>query len=210
MIRAKPESIETYLKVSRFSRRELQSLYRGFKSECPTGVVKEETFKAIYAAFFPKECDTDAYASLVYAWMQRRSLPASSAGAVGSSLSAGSTSGGGSSQHVTFTDLVLTLSCLARGSQEEQLRSLFSLYDVDRDGLLSKADLHRVTLSVYLMLGRGSAAASDRMAREQADRLVRAFNGGSEDEYVTQSAFLDSCRRDPRITDGLALFDTVF
>uniref|UniRef100_A0A3B4BDY7 EF-hand domain-containing protein n=1 Tax=Periophthalmus magnuspinnatus TaxID=409849 RepID=A0A3B4BDY7_9GOBI len=39
---------------TQFTRKELQSLYRGFKNECPSGLVDEETFKSIYSQFFPQ------------------------------------------------------------------------------------------------------------------------------------------------------------
>jgi Ca2+-binding EF-hand superfamily protein len=38
---------------TRFSSEELKHLYQGFKAHCPEGVAKEETFKEIYAQFFP-------------------------------------------------------------------------------------------------------------------------------------------------------------
>ena len=70
--------------MTKFSRRELQLMYRGFKQvrqilstvlyhlpclseqECPTGFVKEETFKNIYAQFFPRGADTTQYAHYVF------------------------------------------------------------------------------------------------------------------------------------------------
>lgn len=30
----------------------MKRLYRGFKAECPSGVVREDTFKIIYSQFF--------------------------------------------------------------------------------------------------------------------------------------------------------------
>ncbi|CAB1332824.1 unnamed protein product, partial [Coregonus sp. 'balchen'] len=48
-----------------FTKRELQILYRGFKNECPSGVVNEETFKHIYAQFFPHG-DASTYAHYLF------------------------------------------------------------------------------------------------------------------------------------------------
>ncbi|VVC96353.1 unnamed protein product [Leptidea sinapis] len=52
--RYRPDSIAALRKLTRFSEPELKRLYRGFKAECPTGVVREETFKLIYSQFFPQ------------------------------------------------------------------------------------------------------------------------------------------------------------
>lgn len=52
--RYRPDSLEALCKATRFTEAEIKRIYRGFKAECPTGVVKEETFKTIYAQFFPQ------------------------------------------------------------------------------------------------------------------------------------------------------------
>lgn len=56
--RYRPDSIAALRRATRFTEPELKRLYRGFKAECPTGVVKEDTFKIIYSQFFPQggEC----------------------------------------------------------------------------------------------------------------------------------------------------------
>ncbi|NWS79023.1 CSEN protein, partial [Crotophaga sulcirostris] len=53
-VRHQPEELEQLLVRTKFSKTELQSLYRGFKNECPSGLVDEETFKLIYSQFFPQ------------------------------------------------------------------------------------------------------------------------------------------------------------
>ncbi|VEN47547.1 unnamed protein product [Callosobruchus maculatus] len=52
--RYRPDSVEALCRVTRFTHDEIKRIYRGFKAECPTGLVKEETFKMIYAQFFPQ------------------------------------------------------------------------------------------------------------------------------------------------------------
>ena len=37
----------------RFTRDELRKIYRGFKNECPSGVLTEECFHYVYTSFFP-------------------------------------------------------------------------------------------------------------------------------------------------------------
>lgn len=52
--RHKPEELSTLAANTRFSRKEIQLIYRGFKQECPTGLVDEEAFKQIFSQFFPQ------------------------------------------------------------------------------------------------------------------------------------------------------------
>ncbi|XP_025932076.1 hippocalcin-like protein 4 isoform X6 [Apteryx rowi] len=53
-VRHQPEGLEQLQAQTKFTKKELQSLYRGFKTECPSGLVDEETFKLIYSQFFPQ------------------------------------------------------------------------------------------------------------------------------------------------------------
>lgn len=172
------------MQLTKFSRRELQMLYRGFKEECPNGIVKEETFKNIYSMFFPKTSETDLYASYLYNSIDR------------------------SGPVVTFTELVLTLSALARGSIQDKLKWAFSLYDVDHDGRISRTDLFRVILSIYLLLGRDEADMYEKMAQDHADRIFESLDLNC-DGVITIREFMDSCMGNQNITEQLYLFDTI-
>ncbi|GCB75256.1 hypothetical protein scyTo_0018984, partial [Scyliorhinus torazame] len=61
----RPEGLRQLQAQTNFTKRELQVLYRGFKNECPSGVVNEETFKQIYSQFFPQG-DASMYAHYLF------------------------------------------------------------------------------------------------------------------------------------------------
>ncbi|KAG8004029.1 Kv channel-interacting protein 1, partial [Nibea albiflora] len=65
MVCHRPEGLDQLEAQTNFSKRELQVLYRGFKNECPSGVVNEETFKQIYSQFFPHG-DASTYAHFLF------------------------------------------------------------------------------------------------------------------------------------------------
>ena len=77
-------------------------------------MVDEETFKNIYRQFFPF-ADTSSYAHLVFTTVDLRA--------------AGS---------VTFEEFLVCLSTLCRGSLEERLRWIFTLYDTRKSGQLTR------------------------------------------------------------------------
>jgi Ca2+-binding EF-hand superfamily protein len=52
-VRYYPESLQALVKTTKFSETEIKRMYRGFKAECPNGLIKEENFKNIYSQFFP-------------------------------------------------------------------------------------------------------------------------------------------------------------
>ncbi|PNF18999.1 hypothetical protein B7P43_G12394 [Cryptotermes secundus] len=63
--RHRPEELTKLAKTTKFSRKEIQLIYRGFKQECPTGMVDEESFKNIFSQFFPQG-DASQYAHYVF------------------------------------------------------------------------------------------------------------------------------------------------
>tara|TARA_R110002050_G_scaffold233743_2_gene369667 strand:- start:751 stop:1395 length:645 start_codon:yes stop_codon:yes gene_type:complete len=59
---------------------------------------------------------------------------------------------------VDFRELATLLSCLVRGTTEERLEIVFSFYDVNGDGLISKEELKEVISSIFY----GAKAAGNR------------------------------------------------
>lgn len=51
-VRYKPDSLDSIIGLTKFSRKEIQVMYRGFKQGCPTGIVSLAQFKEIYSQFF--------------------------------------------------------------------------------------------------------------------------------------------------------------
>ncbi|KAG8574708.1 hypothetical protein GDO81_009283 [Engystomops pustulosus] len=74
-VRHQPEGLEQLQAVTKFTKKELQSLYRGFKNECPSGLVDEETFKLIYSQFFPQGEEMLAIMKSIYDMMGRYTYP---------------------------------------------------------------------------------------------------------------------------------------
>ncbi len=79
-----------------------------------SGIVNEETFNNIYRQFFPF-ADTSTYAHLIFSTFDLRS-----------------------SGFVTFEDFLICLSTLCRGTIEDRLKWIFTLYDTKKSGKLTK------------------------------------------------------------------------
>ncbi|XP_039727349.1 A-type potassium channel modulatory protein KCNIP2 isoform X5 [Pteropus medius] len=117
----RPEGLEQLQEQTKFTRKELQVLYRGFKNsalptpqECPSGIVNEENFKQIYSQFFPQG-DSSTYATFLF--------------------NAFDTNHDGS---VSFEDFVAGLSVILRGTIDDRLNWAFNLYDLNKDGCITK------------------------------------------------------------------------
>lgn len=185
VVRYKPEGLDSLCKTTRFSRKELQMMYRGFKQECPTGMVNEDTFKEIYAQFFPQG-DASQYAHYVFQLFDQDN-----------------------NGNVTFEDFVMGLSVLARGTTTEKLQWAFNLYDINQDGYVTREEMLDIVSSIYDMLGRYTTPMlEETTAQDHVDMIFDKMDL-NKDGVITIEEFMETCLKDETILKGLSVLDTV-
>ncbi|NXK18645.1 CSEN protein, partial [Arenaria interpres] len=184
-VRHQPEGLERLLARTRFTKKELQSLYRGFKSECPSGLVDEETFKLIYSQFFPQG-DASTYAHFLF-----DAFDADRDGAL------------------CFQDFVIGLSVLLRGTVHQKLKWAFNLYDINKDGYITKEEMLEIMKSIYDMMGHCiHPALRDSAPAERVELFFQKMDRNG-DGVVTFEEFLETCQRDKDIMSSMQIFENV-
>ncbi|TNN32060.1 Kv channel-interacting protein 2 [Liparis tanakae] len=149
-VRYRPEGLDHLEEKTNFSKKELQVLYRGFKNECPSGVVNEETFKSIYSQFFPHG-DSSMYAHFLFEAFDTRN-----------------------NGSVSFEDFVVSLSIILRGSVTDKLNWAFNLYDLNKDGCITREEMTDIMLSIYDMMGKyTSPCMGDNAPMEHVDNFFQ-------------------------------------
>lgn len=184
-IHFRPEALDTLCQLTKFSKRELQMMYRSFKQEAPSGVVREDAFKHIFSQFFVKGADCGQYAHFVFNTFdpEHNGL-------------------------VTFTDFVIGLSVLSRGTIQDKLRWTFSLYDVNGDGAICRNDLSRIIISIYDLMGKSVDPPVDESTyKEHIDRVFEKLDLNNEG-VITWENFLQACTQDETIMMSLDVFNT--
>ncbi|XP_048062094.1 Kv channel-interacting protein 2 [Megalobrama amblycephala] len=182
----RPEGLEVLEEQTKFSKRELQFLYRAFKNECPSGVVDEDIFKLIYSQFFPQG-DSSNYAHFLF--------------------EAFDTNKNGC---LSFQEFVAGLSLILRGSMYDRLNWAFNFYDHDKDGFITKEELLNIMKSIYEMMGKYvSPPIQEDIPREHVDRFFQKMDR-NRDGVVTIEEFIESCQKDENIMRSMRLFDSVF
>ncbi|KAM3964989.1 Kv channel-interacting protein 4 [Aphomia sociella] len=185
--RYRPDSIAALRRATRFTEPELKRLYRGFKAECPTGVVREDTFKIIYSQFFPQGANTAQYAHYVFNTLDQDR-----------------------SGLLSFEEFVTGLSILSRGTLEEKLRWTFSLYDINGDGCITKEEMTEIVGAIYDLMGRiVDPMADEEVVRDKVERLFQKMDL-NRDGVLTLDEFLDCCLRDEEISRSMGVFDSNF
>uniref|UniRef100_A0A668VXN8 EF-hand domain-containing protein n=1 Tax=Oreochromis aureus TaxID=47969 RepID=A0A668VXN8_OREAU len=167
----RPEGLDRLVQQTKFSKKELQVLYRGFKNECPSGVVNEETFKSIYSQFFPQG-DSSMYAHFLF--------------------EAFDTQNNGS---VSFEDFVISLSIILRGSITDKLNWAFNLYDINKDGCITREEMTEIMHSIYDMMGKYTYPhMKDSAPKEHVDSFFQKMDKNN-DGVVTMDEFLETCQK---------------
>jgi len=183
--RYRPEDLDKLARTTKFSRKEIQLIYRGFKQECPTGLVDEDAFKAIFAQFFPQG-DATQYAHYVFNTIKQNA-----------------------SGQISFEEFLGILSKVSRGSIQEKLQWIFGLYDLNGDGLITKNEMLDVVTSIYEMLGRNTTPqVEENSAKEHVERIFHQIDM-NQDGVVTIDELVEWCSRDERILQSLEMLDTV-
>ncbi|XP_046510657.1 Kv channel-interacting protein 2 isoform X1 [Equus quagga] len=181
----RPEGLEQLQEQTKFTRKELQVLYRGFKNECPSGIVNEENFKQIYSQFFPQG-DSSTYATFLF--------------------NAFDTNHDGS---VSFEDFVAGLSVILRGTIDDRLNWAFNLYDLNKDGCITKEEMLDIMKSIYDMMGKYTyPALREEAPREHVESFFQKMDR-NKDGVVTIEEFIESCQKDENIMRSMKLFDNV-
>nr|XP_012807948.2 calsenilin isoform X1 [Jaculus jaculus] len=184
-VRHQPEGLEQLQAQTKFTKKELQSLYRGFKNECPTGLVDEDTFKLIYSQFFPQG-DATTYAHFLF-----NAFDADGNGAI------------------HFEDFVVGLSILLRGTVHEKLKWAFNLYDINKDGYITKEEMLAIMKSIYDMMGRHTyPILREDAPLEHVERFFEKMDR-NQDGVVTIEEFLETCQKDDNIMSSMQLFENV-
>ncbi|XP_032240125.1 Kv channel-interacting protein 1 isoform X2 [Nematostella vectensis] len=178
------EGLEDLLIHTKFTRLELQRMYRGFKNECPSGAVDRDTFKRIYAQFFPYG-DSAQYAQLLFNVFDHNK-----------------------DGKVSFEDFVLGLSVSLHGTMDEKLKWAFNLYDLDSDGVITREELATVIHSVHCMMGMESQPTGEESSvQEQVERLFTLMDT-NQDGVITEDEFIEGCKKDDSIKKSLAVFES--
>ncbi|XP_048685579.2 calsenilin isoform X4 [Caretta caretta] len=184
-VRHQPEGLDQLQELTKFTKKELQSLYRGFKNECPSGLVDEDTFKLIYAQFFPQG-DASMYAHFLF-----NAFDVDRNGAI------------------CFEDFVVGLSILLRGTVHEKLNWAFNLYDINKDGYITKEEMLAIMKSIYDMMGRYTyPVLRDDAPVEHVEKFFQKMDR-NRDGVVTIEEFLETCQKDENIMSSMQLFENV-
>ncbi|XP_076041848.1 Kv channel-interacting protein 4-like [Oratosquilla oratoria] len=153
--------------------------------ECPTGLVDEDAFKQIFSQFFPQG-DATQYAHYVFNTFKHNHHG-----------------------QISFEDFLGALSTVSRGTTQEKLQWIFGLYDVNHDGLITKAEMLDVVTAIYEMLGRYTEPqVEDSSAKDHVEKIFHLIDK-NKDGAITIDELAAWMSRDATVVESLGMMDTV-
>uniref|UniRef100_A0A8C2SPR8 Recoverin n=1 Tax=Coturnix japonica TaxID=93934 RepID=A0A8C2SPR8_COTJA len=146
---------------TRYSEEELSRWYEGFQRQCPDGKIRRDEFERIYGNFFPNS-DPQGYARHVF-----RSFDTNDDGTL------------------DFREYIIALHLTSSGKTHLKLEWAFSLFDVDRNGEVSKSEVLEIITAIFKMIPedeRLQLPEDENSPQKRADKLWGYFNKGENGE----------------------------
>ncbi|KAM7385623.1 hypothetical protein PAMP_001698 [Pampus punctatissimus] len=106
-------------------------------------------------------------------------------------------------------DFVFGLSIILRGTINDRLSWAFNLYDLNKDGCITKEEMLDIMTSIYDMMGKYTYPNMQEDApREHVESFFQKMDR-NKDGVVTIEEFIESCKKDENIMQSMQLFDNV-
>ncbi|KAG7501006.1 hypothetical protein JOB18_037207 [Solea senegalensis] len=162
------EILEDLKLKTKFSETEIVQWYENFKRQCPTGRISQEEFQNIYRKFFP-DSDANTYAQHVF-----RSFDTNDDGTL------------------DFKEYIIALHMTSTGKTTRKLEWAFSLFDVDKNGYITKTEVKEICTAIFKLISKEDMAKlpqDENTAEKRADKLWKYFEK-DDDDRVAEGEFV--------------------
>ena len=165
----KSSSLEDLRSVTQFSNAEIKEIYKYFLMGTPSGLVKKEEFKIMYSMLVP-DGDSSDFAEHVFRTFD--------------------TNGDDS---IDFREFLCALSINSKDTTEEKLELAFNMYDIDKDGFITRGEMRDVITSTAKMI-----RSNDPNIEKRLEKIFRQMDT-NRDEQISLEEFIEGAKNDPGV-----------
>jgi Ca2+-binding EF-hand superfamily protein len=144
------DEIKLLLANTRLNRSQIHALHQNFLKECPTGKLTKKEFVKLFKEVHPSENKkekADKFCEYVFKVIDKDNLG-----------------------YISFQDFVLCFSLTSDGDFKQKCEFAFRLYDLDKDGKISKKEMTQVLTALYDLSG-----ITDRKGNRAPAKKVYSF-----------------------------------
>jgi len=168
-------------RITYFDKKEINQWYQDFMHDCPSGVLRKETFTSIYQSYFPNGSSAK-FAGYVFDAYDTRKVGV-----------------------VNFREFIVALSITSRGSIDEKINWAFGLYDLDQDGYISRSEMMDIVDGIYQMIGSVIDLPLDENTPEKrVDKIFKQMDV-NRDGRLSRQEFYTGSRCDPWMVQTLSM-----
>ncbi|KAM9309309.1 recoverin 2 [Pholidichthys leucotaenia] len=163
------EILEDLKLNTKFSEVEICQWYENFQKQCPSGRITPGEFEEIYSRFFP-DSDAKSYAQHVF-----RSFDTNDDGTL------------------DFKEYIIALHLTSTGKTTRKLEWAFSLFDVDKNGYISKTEVKEICQAIFKLIPKedhSKLPEDENTPEKRANKLWGIFEKKDSDrlaegEFIT-------------------------
>lgn len=195
-------SIDELVFQTKFTRQEIQMIYRDFKQKCPRGVLNEKALAEVYSQYFGcGDCSTFAkhlYSALVFQHYSSHFAFV---------LQNTSKSRKPQGLEINFQQFLISLSVILKGSVEEKIRWIFSLYDLKKDGKITPDEVSSMINSIYDLMGQDVSPPVDESAKNKhIENVLKNMGLNSKDSSLSYDEFYKIFINHHQLIDSMMTF----
>ncbi|KAM9113002.1 recoverin [Pangshura tecta] len=171
------EILEDLKLNTKYTEDELCKWYESFQKQCPDGRISRAEFEKIYGNFFPNS-DPKVYARHVF-----RSFDTNDDGTL------------------DFREYIIALHLTSSGKTNLKLEWAFSLFDVDRNGEISKSEVLEIITAIFKMIPleeQKMLADDENTPQKRADKLWHYFKK-EENDKIAEGEFISGVMKNEAI-----------
>ncbi|XP_056598002.1 recoverin 3 [Triplophysa dalaica] len=158
------------LKVNtKFTEAEIMQSHENFQKQCPSGRISQDQFVEIYIRYFPNS-DAKSYGQHVF-----RSFDTNDDGTL------------------DFKEYIVALHMTSSAKTTMKLEWAFSLFDVDKNGYITKNELCELCQAIFKLIPKDKVADlpnDENTAEKRAEKLWTIF-GKKDNERLAEGEFIE-------------------
>jgi neuronal calcium sensor 1 len=170
------EEIHLLLQNTRLTRPQILALHQNFLKECPSGKLTQKDFVKLFKEVHPSENKkekADKFCAYVFKVIDKENHG-----------------------FISFQDFVLCFALTSDGDFREKCEFAFKLYDLDKDGKISKKEMTQVLTALYDLSGIDNRKG-DNSPEKKVNDIIKKINLTYQPPAPTATATADAAAAAP-------------